>query len=70
MLRNIKTKSKLLLFPLGFIIIISIFAFVYIHYSNSANRQNEVYSKTDELIRTQKENMVTIFKSTKSRYTK
>ncbi len=50
MLRNIKTKSKLLLFPLGFIIIISIFAFVYIHYSNSANRQNEVYSKTDELI--------------------
>ena len=49
MLKNIKTKTKLLLFPLGFIAIFSIFTFVYIYYSNLANNQNEVYSKTDEL---------------------
>jgi methyl-accepting chemotaxis protein len=49
MLRNIKTKSKLLLFPLGFIIIVGIFSFVYIHYNKLLNTRNEVYVKTDEL---------------------
>ena len=49
MLKNIKTKTKLLLFPLGFIIILSIFSLVYMHYSSLANKQNDVYTKTDEL---------------------
>ena len=49
MLKNMNTKTKLLLFPLGFILIIAIFSFVYISFSNKANNQSEIYIKTDEL---------------------
>ena len=50
MLEKISTKKKLLLFPLIFIIITLVSAFVYIHYSNIANVRNNVASQTDVFI--------------------
>jgi methyl-accepting chemotaxis protein len=49
MLRNVKTKTKLLLFPFGFIIMVAIFSFTYIHYITLVDTRNEVYVKTNEL---------------------
>ena len=50
MIKNINTRTKLLLFPLMFVIIVVISGFVYSHYSGVQNTRIHVAMKTDEFI--------------------
>src|SRR6218665_3748505 len=50
MLRNLSTKKKLFLFPVLFVLIVMVSAFIYKYYSNSANARNYVAITTDEFI--------------------
>ncbi|MFA7571286.1 MAG: methyl-accepting chemotaxis protein [Sulfurimonadaceae bacterium] len=50
MLEKLSTKKKLLLFPITFIIIISISGFLYVYYSGIANTRGNVASQTDVFI--------------------
>ncbi|MFA9373725.1 MAG: methyl-accepting chemotaxis protein [Poseidonibacter sp.] len=50
MLQNIKTKYKLLLFPMLYIAILIISAIVYVHYSNISNTRNNVSLETERFI--------------------
>ena len=50
MLRNLSTKKKLFLFPVLFVLIVVVSAFIYKYYSNSANARNYVAITTDEFI--------------------
>ena len=50
MMKNIKTKAKLLLFPVVFIVIVIISGMVYSYYSNYANARANVAIQTEEFI--------------------
>ncbi|PUE63553.1 methyl-accepting chemotaxis protein [Arcobacter caeni] len=50
MLKNLNTKKKLFLFPILFVLIVVISAFVYKHYSNMANTRNSVAITTDAFV--------------------
>ena len=50
MLKNFTTKTKLFFFPILFIIIICISAYVYIHYSNIVEGRNDIAVKTEQFI--------------------
>ena len=50
MLRNLSTKKKLFLFPVLFVLIVVVSAFIYKYYSNLANTRNHVAITTDEFI--------------------
>ena len=50
MIKNINTRTKLLLFPLMFVIIVVISGFVYSHYSGVQNTRIHVAMQTDEFI--------------------
>ncbi|MDZ7818827.1 MAG: methyl-accepting chemotaxis protein [Aliarcobacter sp.] len=50
MIKNINTKMKLLLFPLMFVVIVVISAWVYTHYSSLENTRNQVTIKTEKFI--------------------
>ena len=50
MLRNLSTKKKLFLFPVLFVLIVVVSAFIYKYYSNLANTRNYVAITTDEFI--------------------
>ena len=50
MLKNLSTKKKLFLFPVLFVLIVIISAFVYKYYSNMANTRNHVAITTDEFV--------------------
>ncbi len=50
MLKNMSTKKKLFLFPVLFVLIVVVSAFIYKHYSNMANTRNYVAITTDEFI--------------------
>ena len=51
MIRNINTKTKLLLFPLMFLIIVVISGVVYSHFSGKENSRTDIAMETDEFIR-------------------
>ena len=50
MLKNMSTKKKLFLFPVLFVLIVVVSAFIYKYYSNMANTRNYVAITTDEFI--------------------
>lgn len=50
MLKNFTTKTKLFFFPILFIIIICISAYIYIHYNNIVNGRNDIAVKTEQFI--------------------
>ena len=50
MMKNIKTKAKLLLFPFMFIAIVVVSGMVYFYYSNYANARANVATQTEEFI--------------------
>ena len=50
MIRNINTKTKLLLFPLMFLIIVVISGVVYSHFSGKENSRTDIAMETDEFI--------------------
>ncbi len=50
MLKNMSTKKKLFLFPVLFVLIVVVSAFIYKHYSNMANTRNYVAITTDKFI--------------------
>ena len=50
MIRNINTKTKLLLFPLMFLIIVVISSVVYSHFSGKENSRTDIAMETDEFI--------------------
>ena len=50
MLKNLNTKKKLFLFPILFVLIVVVSAFVYKHYSNMAKTRNHVAITTDEFV--------------------
>ena len=50
MLKNLSTKKKLFLFPVLFVLIVLISAFVYKYYSHMASTRNHVAITTDTFI--------------------
>lgn len=50
MIKSINTKTKLLLFPLMFLVIVVISSVVYSHFSNKENTWNDIAIETEEFI--------------------
>ncbi len=61
MLRNLSTKKKLFLFPVLFVLIVVVSAFIYKYYSNLANTRNHVAITTDEFVQQLLKGRISIF---------
>ena len=66
MLKNLKTKNKLLLFPLLFIIIMIIIGLVYSHFNNQKEIRTTVAIQTDEFVQTLLKGRITVYQFLRS----
>ncbi|MFW2580897.1 methyl-accepting chemotaxis protein, partial [Aliarcobacter butzleri] len=61
MLQNFNTRKKLLLFPVLFVLLIIVSAFVYTHYNNIANKRNHVAIETEKFIQYMAKSRISVY---------
>ncbi|KLE11032.1 chemotaxis protein, partial [Aliarcobacter butzleri L355] len=61
MLQNFNTRKKLLLFPVLFVLLIIVSAFVYTHYNNIANKRNQIAIETEKFIQYMAKSRISVY---------
>ena len=50
MISNLKTKQKLLLFPIFFVVVVVVSSIIYLHFNNVKEEKNEIAIETEEFV--------------------